>query len=143
MLFSTGFSKSAAFQRGELKGTKKGLNVIVPSPVHCPARAGLRRRGSGGAWPRVGGPGPGGMEAQVRGNFGGARGFPILRENKGTRRFRGRPCPTPAPTTTSQPSGLNRRSPFFSRETRCHSRPQVGAPSPARPPGAPSPATGP
>lgn len=36
--------------------------------------------------------------------------------------------PHPRPTTTPQPSGLNQRSPFFSREPRRHSRPQSALP---------------
>ena len=79
---------------------------IVPPGLGChaeiPAERGSARR------PRAGW-GAGGVP-QLGGNFGGARGLPS------------------APTTAPHPSRLNPRSPFFSREKRCHGSPQSALP---------------
>lgn len=98
---------------------------IVPPGLGChaeiPAERGSARR------PRLGCGGRGAGIPQLGGNFGGARVLPSGSRTKGLAGS-GPALPLPRLTTAPHPSRLNSRSPFFSREKRCHGSPQSAAP---------------
>ena len=70
----------------------------------------------------------GGGSTATRGKLWRSQGLALRPENKGTGRFWAGPASPPPPTTAPHPSRLNPRSPFFSREKRCHGSPQSALP---------------
>lgn len=102
-------------------------------PVHCAARDWLHPLGSGRMWLRVGNPGLGRVEPQLRGKLWRSLVISYPEREQRDPQVLGQPCPTPR--TTPKPVGLTSTLRFSPGK-----RDATAAPSPGRSRSASSPA---